>query len=307
MRRSLLTLATAVVLLVVAPLAGASTLVDRHATDVKLAANRDGVALLTYRSLGKLKHVLAYDAINMSRLRLRLDYSGGWGSKRADWRTFENACGPYTGPALEYLTVACTMPDGSHWAVQQWVRIKPNFGGRRGDRELRIAHWRGPIAELRIHADWSKYHDGAGNHWQHMFGTYTYRGRGVFGRKTTSTGVPLDDLGRNVYVDSLESDYGAGWLRVNAFVSRRPSGQFCFEFGPKLGFGARAEAFTGRSSVNRYRAGVIGPGVTPDVFVSFDGPGDVYDPVFDEQMNQLQRQLVGSPSYGCGDPGGRDG
>ena len=84
------------------PCAGASTLVDRHATDVKLAANRDGVALLTYRSLGKVKHVLAYDAVNMSRLRLRLDYSGGWGSKRADWRTSRAPAGPT--PARRWST-----------------------------------------------------------------------------------------------------------------------------------------------------------------------------------------------------------
>ena len=75
--------------------------------------------------------------------------SGGWGSKVADWKHFRNACGPYTGPRLEYLTAACTMPDGSHWAVQEWVRIKPNFGGRRGDRELRVSHWRGPTTVSR--------------------------------------------------------------------------------------------------------------------------------------------------------------
>ena len=194
------------------------------------------------------------------------------------------------------------MPDGSHWAVQEWTRIKPNFGGRAGDRELRVAHWRGDVAQLEIHTDWSKYHDGRGNHWHHMFGRYTYNGKGVYGKRTTPTGVPLDDLGRNLYVDSLDSDYGAGWLRVNAFVSRRPMGQFCFEFGPKSGFGERAEAGTGRSGRNQYRAGIIGPGVTPDVFLSFTGPGDIFDPVIEEQMNQLQRDLVGNPAYGCGDP-----
>jgi hypothetical protein len=307
MRRLLLPAVLAAALLAAAPTAGASTLVDRHATGVKLAANKKGVALLTYRTLGKKMRVLAYGAINMSRLRLKLDYSGGWGSKVADWKTFKNQCGRYKGPPLQYLTTACTMPDGSHWAVQQWVRIKPNFGGKRGDRELRISHWKGAVAELRIHSDWSKYHDGRGNRWHHMFGTYTYRGKGVFGKRTTRLGNPLDDLGRNVYIESLDSDYGRGWLRVNGFVARRPMGQFCFEFGPKKGFGPRAEAFTGRSRANRYRAAVIGPGVTPDVFVSFEGPGDVFDPVFEEQMNQLQRDLIGNPAYGCGDPGGRDG
>ncbi len=303
-------LALALVLAVASP-AGASTLVDRNAKGVTLKALRTAkgvdVALLTYRTRGRVHRVLAYGAINMSRLRLKLDYSGGWGSKVADWKTFRNACRTYTGPALQYLTIACTMPDGSHWAVQEWTRIKPNFGGRVGDRELRIAHWRGDIAQLEIHTDWSKYHDGRGNHWHHMFGRYTYNGKGVYGKRTTPTGVPLDDLGRNLYVDSLDSDYGAGWLRVNAFVSRRPMGQFCFEFGPKLGFGPRAEGNTGRSGRNQYRAGIIGPGVTPDVFATFAGPGDVFDPVIEEQMNQLQRSLVGNPAYGCGDPGGRDG
>ena len=164
------------------------------------------------------------------------------------------------------------MPDGSHWAVQQWTRIKPNFGGRA--RRPRAP--RRPLArrrrELEIHADWSKYHDGRGNHWHHLFGRYTYNGTGVYGKRTTPTGVPLDDLGRNVYVDSLDSDYGPGWRRVNAFVSRRPSGQFCFEFGPKAGFGERAEAGTGRSGAQPVPRGIIGPGVTPDIFVSFDGP-----------------------------------
>ena len=47
--------------------------------------------------------------------------------------------------------------------------------------------------------------------------------------------------------------------------------------------------------------------MTPDIFVSFAGPGDVFDPVIEEQMNQLQRSLVGNPAYGRGDPGGRDG
>jgi hypothetical protein len=303
---ALIALATAV--LAVTPVAGASTLVDRHATDVRLSANKDGVALLTYRTLGKKRNVLAYGAINMSRLRLKLDYSGGWGSKVADWRTFKNACGPYTGPALQYLTAACTMRDGTHWAAQEWIRIKPNFGGKRGDRELRISHWSGPIAELAIHADWSKHRSSApGGYYHHMFGRYTYRGKGVFGKRTTRLGAPLDDLGRNIYIDALDSDYGPGWLRVNGFVARQPMGQFCFEFGEKLGFGPRAEAFTGRSSANQYRAGVMGPGVTPDIFVSFAGPGDVFDPVFEQRMNQLQRDLIGSSSYGCGDPGGRDG
>jgi hypothetical protein len=293
--------------LVWVPATDASTLVDRHATGVSLKVNARGVALLTYRTKGVARHVLAWGAVNASRTHHRLDYSGGWKSRVGDWRTFRNRCGPYTGPAIPFVTAACTAPDGSHWAVQEWVRLKANFGGVRGERELRLAHWSGEPASLEIYADWSRYRDGAGQHYHHLFGRYTYEGRPVFGQRSTPTGVPLDRYGRNVYIDSLDSDYGPGWRRVNAFLARSPRGQFCFEFGPKVGFGPSAEAHTGRSASNRYRASVIGPGVSPDVFVAFDGPGETYDDAWDGEMNALQRELVGHPSRGCGDPGGRDG
>ena len=44
--------------------ASASQLIDRNATGVKLAVNAKGEALLTYRSAGKTKHVLAWGALN---------------------------------------------------------------------------------------------------------------------------------------------------------------------------------------------------------------------------------------------------
>ena len=63
-------------------------------------------------------------------------------------------------------------------------------------------------------------------------------------------------LGRNVYVDSLDSDLGHGWKRVNSFLAHGPNGGFCygfFEHGGGTGVG------------RELRATVIGPGVTPDV------------------------------------------
>jgi hypothetical protein len=306
MARRPLTLAALAATIASVPAAEAATLVDRHATAVTLQANARGAALVTYRTQGGLRHVLAWGAVNTSRPALRLDYSGRR-TGVATWRRFANACGPYTGPALAYVTAACTMPDGSHWAVQQWARIKPNFGGTSGARELRVSHWSGPLANLEIYADWSKYRDRRGRHYHHLFGRYTYQGRPIYGGRSTPTGAPLDPYGRNVYVESLDSDYGPGWRRVNGFLTRRPRGQFCFEFGPKVGHGPSAARHTGRSSVNTYRAIVGGPGVSPDVLVAFDGPGNRYDAAFDRRMNALQRKLVGSRSRGCGDPGGRDG
>ena len=130
-----------------------------------------------------------------------------------------------------------------------------------------MSHWSGAVANLEVYADWSKHRDARG-HYHHLFGRYTYQGRPIFGKRSTPHGAPLDRLGRNIYVESLDSDCGAGWRRVNGFLSRSPRGQFCFEFGPKAGFTPR----TGRSSANQYRALVAGPGVTPDVFVGVRGP-----------------------------------
>ena len=83
--------------------ASASQMITRNATGVRLAVNRSRVALLTYRTGGQLHHTLAWGAINARtpargrrQVSFRLDYSGGWGSRRRDiWRGFRNACGPY--------------------------------------------------------------------------------------------------------------------------------------------------------------------------------------------------------------------
>jgi hypothetical protein len=65
--------------------AAASQLIDRNATDVRLQLNSKGEALLTYRSKGVLRHVLAWGAVNAlpsaaggRQVKLRLDYSGGY-------------------------------------------------------------------------------------------------------------------------------------------------------------------------------------------------------------------------------------
>jgi hypothetical protein len=65
--------------------ARASQLIDRNATDLTLEVNAKGEALLTYRAGGKLKHVLAWGAINARpstagtrQVRLELDYAGGY-------------------------------------------------------------------------------------------------------------------------------------------------------------------------------------------------------------------------------------
>ena len=310
--RRLVFLLTLVFLLALTGVAQASTLITRNPQGpVKLAVNQQGVAMLTVRVNGQTQHILAWGAINMSRGRLLLDYSGGTGSSGANWQTFRNTCGPYRGgafPGSKLIVASCTARDGSHWAVQEWQRSILNYGGTTGSTEVRLSHWRGPVADLVVFSDWSRYGRSKTEKFAHLFGTYSFQGKPIGVGQATPQGVPLDDKGRNIYLDSLNSNYGVPasgfqWRRVNGFLANRPYGQFCFEIGPKrqaptlLG-----QQFSGESTVNRYRVTSPGPGVTPDIRVEFAGPPSPYDPNWQLTMNDLQRQLVPDPYANCGSP-----
>src|SRR5262245_58571711 len=103
--------------------ASASELVARNATDVRLEVNDSGKALLTYRSQGTVRRVLAWGAINAARsesgrrqVEFQLDYSGGWGVFRKPvWKSFANTCTPARVP-LAWLVTSCRASDGSYWA-----------------------------------------------------------------------------------------------------------------------------------------------------------------------------------------------
>jgi hypothetical protein len=199
--------------------ASASQLIDRNAKDARLEVNAKGEALITYRADGKVKHVLAWGALNAiapsrsrPQLAFKLDYAGGWGKYHRDyWKTFTNACSPYSGPQLAWFVTACQAPDGSFWALQAWQRMLPNYGGApsatQAAWELRLSHWTGDLPVLQISTDW------AWHQWDHLFGTFTYDGSPVYGFKATTGGNPLDSFGRNVYDDTYDSAYGSGWKR----------------------------------------------------------------------------------------------
>ena len=177
------------------------------------------------------------------------------------------ACKPYTGPKLAFAVAACDAPDGSYWALQQWQRQLPDYGvepnAQQASSELHLSHWTGALPVLKVSTDWS-YH-----RWQHLFGTYAYDGKAVFGFGSTSTGQPLDSFGRNVYLDSMNSNYldGRGtWMRVNSWLTHRSTGAWCYGVSPH-GSANR----TGAGS--RYRLTIMGPGVTPDVSVTVGSPG----------------------------------
>ena len=290
MRRPLALVAAVLAALLAPATASASELIDRDATGVKLAVNRAGQALLTYRANGKVRRVLAWGAINAiapttarPQLAFRLDYSGGWGAFRRDvWRGFENACRPYDGPALGWFVLGCKAPDGSYWAVQSWQRMLPNYGGIPGPRqsvwELRLAHWRGPLPVLEIKLDW------AYRRFHHLYGRFTYAGLPVHGFRVTPTGAPLDTFGRNLYLDTLDSAYGGGWRRENSFLTHKGSGAFCY------GFYAHGDRPPGHGA--RYRATIIGPGVTPDIYWESPAQGE-YSRDLDGVANDEQRSLFG--------------
>ena len=123
--------------------------------------------------------------------------------------------------------------------------------GRNAEWELRLSHWTGAARRARDHDGPRR--PGA----DHLFGSYTLNGKGVYGFGSTRVGNPTDSFGRNVYVDTFNSAYGAGWKRENSFLTHAPGGTFCYLFARH---GSRPIG-----DGKKYRATVIGPGVTPDV------------------------------------------
>jgi hypothetical protein len=284
----------------------ASKIIAGNASQIQLAVNKRGKALVTYRDGGKLRYLLAWGAIDArvrpptqdgpTQVEFRLDYSGGWGAfQRPVWKTLRNACRPYDGPALAWFVTACKAPDGSYWALQSWQTALPDLGFapwlvRQGKWWLHLSHWRGPLAVLSVYRDWL-----SGDRFQELFGQYTYRGAGVRGFGTTGRGAPTDGYGRLVYVDTRNSVYGAGWRRETSIISHGPPGIFCHGFVPADPYAGYAHPKgtphrnRGPGTGDRYRITVTGPGVTPDLM--WQGPGlGPYNP-HDPADVRLERQM----------------
>ena len=190
LRSCIVTAVTVVVAFVATPEAGASELIARDATGVRIEADAQGRALISFRSEGQSRQLLAWGAVDarppsqsVPQVAFRLRYGGSIG---------RNVCGAYRGPPLAWKVAACTTPDGTHWAVQAWQRMLPNYGaaptGTRSAWEFRLSHWSGPVATIEIWTDWSY------RRFHHLYGRLTYRGQGVYGFRSTRFGVPLDAL-----------------------------------------------------------------------------------------------------------------
>jgi hypothetical protein len=263
--------------LLVVPGAPASQLIARNGTNVKLAADDKGRAVLTYTAKGHRIKVMASGAVDarqpdtgaIPQVEFKVNYRG----KGADG--FRSSCDRYDGPPLAWLVTACRAKDGSYWAVQSWQRALPNAGYKpwtalQSAWDLRLSHWTatGGQALFEIYPDWvysGRFHE--------LFGRVTYQGQAVHGFKSTSRGEALDGYGRNVYLDTLGSAYGQGWHRENAFLAHNPSGMFCYSFIPRANYPRypvqRREALAGTG--RRYRITMIGPGVSPDIMWTGDG------------------------------------
>jgi hypothetical protein len=290
--------------------AGASQLIDRNARGVRLEVDARGEALISYAAAGRVRHVLAWGAVNarqptsgLRQVRFALDYAGGWGKyRRPYWSTFRNACRTYTGPALAFLVTACDAPDGSHWALQSWQTPLPDLGitpwlPAQRAWELHLSHWSGPVAKLEAWTNWIY-----GGRFHNVFGRMTYQGKPVYGVKSTRHGAPTDSYGRLVYLDTYDSVYGHGWRRENAFLLHHPTGIFCYGFYPfdpmryphPDGY---PHKLRGPGNGRRYRITVEGPGVTPDVSVVVPGLHDferdnAADVAYENQQNAILDSIL---------------
>jgi hypothetical protein len=306
-------LAAAAAALVAAPSALASDRIGLNASHVALAVSKDGKrALVTYRSGGTTKHVLAWGAVDalppsetVPQVRFKLDFTGGWKTyAHAVWQHFGNACRRYDGPVLAGELAACKAPDGSYWALQAWQPYLPHRGygawlSSQTQWELHVSHWTGPLAELDVYRDWAfngQAHD--------LFGRLTYGGVPVHGFGTGKNGGPSDRYGRSLYIDTFDSAYGSGWKRETSIVFRKPSGGFCYSFWPTHDktLPGYPNNLRPPGEGKRYRITVMGPGVTPDVMWEAAGlhdfnAGNPQDVDLEHRMDAIFMQILGRDRF----------
>jgi hypothetical protein len=260
-------------LVVGAPAQASEHFPDHDVRRPTLKVDANGRALVEYTTLqGGRRHVLVWGAINshhpspgVKQVRFKYDFTGGRATfKRALWRRFRNTCKPYDGPALAYVVAACKAGDGSYWALQTWQRRLPLLGFTpwldvQDNWELHVSHWKGPLPVLEVYVNWTY-----GFAWQGVFGRLTYEGRPVHGFLSTNEGNPRDRFSRNIYIDTLNSAYGAGWKRESGILTHKSTGTFCHSFVPQRPTaGYPSQDVRPAAPGERYRVSVMGPGVTP--------------------------------------------
>lgn len=173
--------------------AGASIMIGANASAVSLRVGDGGSAEVSFTQGGSRRTVV-----------VRPDGSVQWGQRLPG--------GDASQPAAVDLPLDAIVrqgPDGALYAVQSWRRLKT------GPIELRFSRWRGEPTRLTLDANCCKWHS------ERIAGHASFQGKAIFGYSSTPQGVPLDDLGRNVYLDSLR---GRGWQRMMGILTHRPTG-----------------------------------------------------------------------------------
>jgi hypothetical protein len=288
--------AVAALYLSLASAAGASYIVDRNVKHPTLKVNGAGYALVQYtRPDGTRRNVFLWGAVNgvaneglgLRQIRFQYDTTGGWIAfhNANRWKRFRDACSPYDGPKLPFFVTGCKAPDGSYWALQEWVRLAPMrglppFKAEQTARELHVSHWTGALPLLQIWPNWTY-----GGRWQGFFGRLTYRGLPVYGSQSSS-------FGQYVFIDTHDSVYGPGWKHDAGKALHRRNGAFCYSFVPQYpppDYPTHKRRPSGLG--DRHRVSVVGPGVTP--IVSWEGPRlGPYDPVVDAKVNAVFDQIM---------------
>jgi hypothetical protein len=306
---------------VAVPMAGASQLIDRNASSVKLVVNSNGEALLSYTVKGQAKHVLAWGAVNAiapvaggKQRALELDYTGGWGKYymadpsvrvlQAKYKQIKNTAGYLTSPTVKELSAKST------FAKNYW---KDSFAGVCGKYDGPTLAWMVTGCKAPDGSYW------AVQAWQRALSNYGLAPNATQAvwelRLSHWTGeLPVLTIKTDWAWHQWDHLYGTftyGGSPVYGFKSTR-GGEPLDTFGRNLyvdtldsayGSGWKREnsflTHTGTGafcySVNphasrpsgkgtSYRATIIGPGLTPDVMWQGTSPGD-YDKAADVLAN----------------------
>jgi hypothetical protein len=289
--------------------AAASYIVDRNVRSPTLKVDASGHALVQYtRANGTRRNVLFWGAANgvansdeeRPQIRFKVDYSGGWRAFHDGryWRRLRNACRPYDSPQLVLAVAACKAPDGSYWALQEWVRLAAMrgfapFKPEQTAVELHLSHWTGDLPRLEVWPNWTY-----GGTKQGFFGRLVYQGAPVYGRRTPSSSVG-DAFAQTLFIDTLNSVYGPGWKRDTAITTHVRSGGFCYTFVaqvPPPGYPSREPRGPGLGE--RHRVTAMGPGVTP--VVRWEGARlGPYDREEDARINRTFDAVLGG-DQSCG-------
>jgi hypothetical protein len=198
------------------PAAEGSIKIAGNVSSASLRVNANGWATVTYVKNGR------WMAAKVSP-RGRVTYG-----RRASGR---DVSVPTAALSIPMAVALRQTPNGRFWALQAWQRIK------RGQVELRLSRWRGAPTRLALWAWCCKWRS------EVVRGRATFHGRPIYGFRATRTGVPLDGLGRNVYIDTWR---GGGWVRTMGILTHRPTGRFGLWIRPY---------WRGSS----YRARIVGP------------------------------------------------